>query len=35
MSPKRWGYRDGRLHPNGNMTPTDTAHWTAAIENDS
>ncbi|GJG88191.1 hypothetical protein tb265_33720 [Gemmatimonadetes bacterium T265] len=26
-----WGYADGRLAPNGNMTPGEIADWTAAI----
>lgn len=29
---ERWGYRDGRLLPNGNMTAEQIASWTAAIE---
>jgi hypothetical protein len=32
---QEWGYRDGRLRPDGNMTAGDVAHWTAAIDNDS
>jgi hypothetical protein len=28
----RFGYRDGRLEPNGRMTREETAIWTAAIE---
>jgi hypothetical protein len=27
-----WGYRDGRLPPNGAMTPEEIARWTDAIE---
>jgi hypothetical protein len=26
-----WGYRDGRLHPQGRMTADEITHWTAAI----
>lgn len=26
-----WGYRDGRLEPDGTMTPEEITHWTAAI----
>ena len=29
-----WGYADARIQPLGNMTPEQTAHWTAAIERD-
>jgi hypothetical protein len=29
---ERWGYEDGRLHPRGNLTAEEIAHWTAAIE---
>ena len=29
-----WGYADARVEPLGNMTPEQTAHWTAAIERD-
>lgn len=29
---QEWGYEDARLHPRGNMTAHDIAHWTAAIE---
>ena len=28
----RWGYEDGRLIPNGRLTPEDVERWTAAIE---
>ena len=28
----QWGYQDGRIVPHGNMTPEETALWTAAIE---
>jgi Nucleotidyl transferase of unknown function (DUF2204) len=31
---ERWGYRDARLRPAGNMTPEDTAKWTAAIHDE-
>lgn len=27
----QWGYHDGRVQPRGQMSPGDTAHWTAAI----
>lgn len=27
----RWGYRDARLLPEGNMSPEDAIHWTVAI----
>ena len=30
----RWGYRDARLLPLGNMTEEAVAHWTAAIDAD-
>lgn len=30
----RWGYRDARLKPRGNMSPTEIAHWTAGIAED-
>ena len=29
---ERWGYADGRLGPDGTMTPEEVAHWTAAID---
>jgi nucleotidyltransferase DUF2204 len=29
---ERWGYRDARRAPAGNMTRAEIAHWTAAIE---
>lgn len=29
---QEWGYRDGRLTPDGNMTRQDVTHWTAAID---
>jgi hypothetical protein len=28
----RWGYADGRLGPDGSMTPEEVAQWTAAID---
>ena len=28
---QQWGYQDARLVPDGNMTPAETDHWTAAI----
>jgi hypothetical protein len=28
----QWGYKDARLQPRGNMTRSDVAHWTAAID---
>lgn len=31
---EQWGYADARLEPRGNMTPEETALWTAAIEDD-
>ena len=30
----RWGYKDARLKPLGNMTPEEIAHWTAGIDLD-
>jgi hypothetical protein len=27
-----WGYRDGRLEPNGNMKPDETQSWTEALK---
>jgi hypothetical protein len=30
----RWGYKDARLKPLGNMTAPEIAHWTAGIERD-
>ena len=30
----RWGYKDARLEPLGNMTAQEIAHWTAGIEKD-
>jgi len=29
---QQWGYKDARLVPEGNMTRTQTEHWTAAID---
>jgi hypothetical protein len=29
---EQWGYKDPRLIPDGNMTPSETDRWTAAIE---
>ncbi|HEY0845017.1 MAG TPA: nucleotidyltransferase [Noviherbaspirillum sp.] len=29
---EKWGYRDARLVPLGNMTASETAHWTDAIK---
>ena len=31
---EKWGYRDARLTPLGNMSAEDIAHWTAGIEED-
>jgi hypothetical protein len=30
----RWGYKDARLEPLGNMTAQEIAHWTAGIDKD-
>ena len=32
MDVDRWGYADARLHPRGNMSEQEIAHWTAAID---
>ncbi len=29
---ENWGYRDARLRPQGNMTPSEVAHWTNTFE---
>ena len=31
---QKWGYRDARLKPLGNMSAEEIAHWTAGIEED-
>jgi len=30
----RWGYKDARLEPLGNMSAEEIAHWTAGIDQD-